>query len=147
MKKVFFSYSHRDESFREALEAQLSMLKRRGIITAWHDRNIDAGEEFEKRIDENIRDSDVILLLVSPDFIASEYCCDIEMEIALERHENKEATVIPVIIRPCDWHEAPFSKLMAVPADGKPVTLWSDRDSAFLDITNSIKKVVAKNSD
>ncbi|MDR5901785.1 toll/interleukin-1 receptor domain-containing protein [Halomonas icarae] len=144
MKKVFFSYSHRDESFRDALEAQLSILKKRGVITAWHDRAIDAGEEIDRAIDENIHNSDVILLLISPDFIASDYCYDIEMTVAMERHGKGESTVIPVIIRPCDWKDAPFSKLMAVPTDGKPVTLWSDRDSAFLDITNSIKRVVQK---
>lgn len=142
MKKVFFSYSHKDEDIRDKLEVQLSLLKRRGVIKAWHDRDIDAGDELNERIDEHIRSDDIILLLVSPDFMASDYCYDTEMRIAMQRHNSEDAVVIPVIIRPCDWSEAPFGKLMAIPTDGYPVSLWSDQDSALLNVVDSIKKVV-----
>lgn len=142
MKKVFFSYSHKDEAIRDKLEVQLSLLKRRGVIEAWHDRDINAGDELNERIDEHIRSDDIILLLISPDFIASDYCYDTEMRVAMERHNSGDAVVIPVIIRPCDWSEAPFGKLLAVPTDGYPVTLWSDQDSALLNVVDSIKKVI-----
>ncbi|NVF12736.1 toll/interleukin-1 receptor domain-containing protein [Vreelandella maris] len=147
MKKIFFSYSHKDEDIRDKLDTQLSLLKRRGVIEAWHDRAIDVGSELDKEIDEHVRNDDIILLLVSPDFIASDYCFDTEMKIAMERHNSGDAIVVPIIIRPCDWKEAPFGKLMAAPKDGRPVTLWENQDSAFLDIVDSIKKAIKKVSD
>lgn len=136
---VFFSYSHADEALRDQLEKQLSMLKRQGIIETWHDRRIGAGEMFDKAIDERINSDEIILLLVSPDFLASDYCYDVEMKRALERHDKGEAIVIPVILRPCDWHSAPFGKLNASPPDGKPVTKWADRDEAFLEVAKAVR--------
>lgn len=136
---VFFSYSHLDEAIRDQLEVHLAGLKRQGLISAWHDRKIIAGSEFENAIDENLEAAAVILLLVSPDFLNSDYCYKREMRRAMERHEKKEARVIPVIIRPCDWHDLPFGKLLCAPTDGKPVTLWPDRDQAFLDVVRAIK--------
>lgn len=139
MPTVFFSYCHTDEDLRDQLEKQLSMLRRQGIIETWHDRRISAGQEIDKTIDEHINSDDIILLLVSPDFIASDYCYDKEMTRALERHELGEATVIPVILRACDWHHAPFGKLMATPKDGKPVKKWADIDEAFLDVAQAVR--------
>jgi TIR domain len=136
---VFFSYSHADETFRNELEKQLSMLKRQGIIETWHDRRIGAGEEIDKSIDERINRDAIILLLVSPDFLASDYCYDIEMKRAMERHLEGEAVVIPVILRHCDWHPAPFGKLNATPPDGKPITKWADRDEAFLEVAKAVR--------
>jgi len=141
--KLFFSYSHVDETLRNELEKHLVMLKHKGIIDTWHDRVIDAGTEFDTKIDNNLVTSDIILLLVSVDFLASDYCYNIEMTKALEMHENKQAVVVPVILRNCDWHNAPFSKLMAVPTDGKSITTWSDRDTAFLNVTKSIENVAS----
>jgi hypothetical protein len=141
---VFFSYSHADEVLRDQLEKQLSMLKRQGIIETWHDRRIGAGEEFAKAIDERINSDDIILLLVSPDFLASDYCYDIEMKRALERHEAGEATVIPVILRPCDWHSAPFGKLNTTPPDGRPVTKWADRDEAFVEVAKAVRAAAGR---
>lgn len=94
------------------------------------------------KVDEHLNTSQIILLLISPDFIASDYCYDKEMNRALERHEVGEARVIPVILRPVDWTKAPFSKLKALPTDGKAVTKWANRDSAFLDIAQGIRKVI-----
>lgn len=141
---VFFSYSHKDEELRNELEKHLIMLKRKGIIETWHDRVILAGSELTNEIDKNLQNADIILLLVSIDFLASDYCYDIEMKKALEMHANNEATVIPVILRNCDWHSAPFGKLMAVPIDGKGIVTWSDRDSAFLNVAKSIEAVALK---
>lgn len=140
MPSVFFSYCHADEVLRDQLEKQLSMLKRQGVIETWHDRRIGAGQEIDAAIDNHINIDEIILLLVSPDFIASDYCYNIEMNRAMERHAAKEAIVIPVILRACDWHHAPFGKLLATPEDGKPVTLWPDRDVAFLQVAQAVRK-------
>lgn len=142
--KVFFSYSHKDEKLRDELEKHLIMLKRKGIISTWHDRKIDAGEILDTEIDDNIKTADIILLLISVDFLASNYCYEIEMNIALERDSRNEAKVIPIILRQCDWHSAPFSNMNALPIDGKCVTSWSDMDAAFLNITKGIEKVATK---
>ncbi|QQS10758.1 MAG: toll/interleukin-1 receptor domain-containing protein [Rhodospirillales bacterium] len=144
MVSVFFSYSHKDEALRDALETQLSMLKRQGIIETWHDRRIGAGEVLDEVIDRRINSDEIILLLVSPDFIASNYCYDVEMGQALKRHEARDAIVIPVILRPCEWHHAPFGKLAATPRDGKPITRWTDRDEAFLDVAQAIREAVKR---
>lgn len=142
--KLFFSYSHKDEELRDELEKHLIMLKRQGVISTWHDRKIDGGSALDKEIDDNLKDSNIILLLVSVDFLASDYCYEIEMKEALKMHENKQAVVVPVILRNCDWSSAPFSKLMALPTDGKSITTWADKDSAFLNIAKGIKNIATK---
>jgi hypothetical protein len=144
MPSVFFSYSHADERLRDQLEKQLSMLKRQGVIETWHDRRIGAGEDIDRAIDERINTDDIILLLVSADFLASDYCYDVEMTRGMERHKAGEATVIPVILRACDWHHAPFGKLNAIPRDGKPVTLWPDADEAFLEVAKAIRQAASR---
>lgn len=139
--QLFFSYSHKDEPLRDELESHLSSLKRNGIISDWHDRKIGAGVEWANAIDQNLEHADMILLLVSADFLASDYCYDIEMKRALEKHKTGEARVIPVILRPTDWSDAPFAHLQALPRDAKPVSTWSNQDEAWLDITKNIRKV------
>jgi hypothetical protein len=136
--QVFFSYSHADEPLRDEIEKQLSMLKREGVIAAWHDRRISAGTEFASVIDAHVQTADVILLLVSADFLASDYCFDIEVKRAMERHDAGQAVVIPVILRACDWHRAPFGKLNASPRDGKPITQHADRDQALLEVAQAV---------
>jgi len=140
--EVFYSYSHKDEELRDELEKHLSILKRQGVITGWHDRRIGAGREWEAEIDTHLNTAHIILLLISADFLASDYCYDVEMKRAIERHEAKEARVIPVMLRPCDWKGAPFGKLQALPKDAKPVSSWSDRDQAFLNVAQGIRATV-----
>lgn len=140
--KIFFSYSHKDEALRDQLEAHLSLLRNQGLVESWHDRRITAGSEVDPSIAAALEDSEVILLLVSSDFIASNYCYSREMMRAMERHEAREANVVPVILRDCEWHQAPFGKLMAAPKDGKPVTLWPDIDRAFADVARQVRRVL-----
>lgn len=142
MAKLFFSYSHADEALRNELEKHLSILKRQGFIEPWHDRRIGAGGEFAREISQNLEAADVILLLVSADFLNSDYCYDIEMKRAMERHEAGEARVIPVILRPCDWHDAPFGKLLATPPDGKAVKSFPSLDDAFVLVVADIKQAL-----
>lgn len=142
MATIFFSYSHKDEELRDRLETALATMKRQGLIEAWHDRRLLAGDHFDHQIRAELERADLILLLVSPDFIASDYCYDVEVMRALERHSRGEARVIPVILRACDWHPMPFGKLLAAPQDGKPVKSWPDLDEAFLDIAKSIRRAL-----
>jgi len=139
---LFFSYSHVDEDLRDQLETHLSGLRRQGMISSWHDRRITAGDDLGQAIDSHINTADVILLLVSPDFIASDYCYDREMKRALERHQQGDARIIPVILRPCDWHDLPFGKFLATPKDGRPITMWPNVDEAFLDVVTAIKRAL-----
>lgn len=140
--RLFYSYSHEDAELRKRLEDHLAALRRSGHISEWHDRNIDLGEEWAKEIDRNLASADIILLLVSASFLASEYCWSVEMTKALERHSKGEAKVIPVILRPCAWHITPFAKLQAAPSDTKPVTSWSDPHEALYDVATRIERVV-----
>lgn len=144
MASVFFSYSHADEALRDQLEKQLSLLKRQGIIEVWHDRRIGAGQDFGKEIDRHVEIDDIILLLVSADFLDSDYCYNKEMLRAMERHEAGDAIVIPVILRACDWHGAPFGKLNATPPDGRPVTQYPDRDQALLEVAKAVRSAAER---
>jgi hypothetical protein len=140
--KLVYSYSHKDEALRGELERHLAILKRSGVIQSWYDRNIEAGTDWSKEIDDQINRADVILLLISADFLASDYCHEIEMKRALERDRSGEARVIPVILRAVDWAGAEFAQLQALPTDGRPVTSWSNTDEAFTDIAKGIRRAV-----
>jgi len=142
--EVFFSYSHKDIVLRNELEKYLSSLKRQSRIISWHDGEIGAGKEWDREIEEHIDRAHVILLLIRQDFIASDYCYEREMKRALERHKKGEARVVPIILRPAHWEVTPFGMLQALPTEAKPVTLWKDRDEAFLDVVRGIQKVVDK---
>lgn len=142
MANVFFSYSHADEALRDELQKHLAVLKREGSITTWHDRRLLAGDNLDGTIQQSLEEADIVLLLVSKDFLASGYCYDIEFERAMERHRQGLCRVIPVILRPCDWQSTPIGGLVAVPKDGKPVVSWPDSDDAFLDVTRKIREYV-----
>ena len=144
MPSLFLSYSHKDEAVRDELEVHLAMLKRQGIIDAWHDRRIAAGDEWDHVIKENLENADIILLLVSPYFLASSYCYDIEVKRALERHEDGSARVIPVIVDPCDWKTTPFAKLATLPKDAKPISKYPNQHDAFLEIVQAIRAVAGQ---
>lgn len=142
--RLFCSYSHKDEMLRAELETHLKIMQHQGLIDTWHDRKIEPGDDWKQSIDNNLERAEIILLLISSDFIASDYCFEKEMKRALERHDKNEARVIPVIVRNVSWQSAEFAKLQALPKDGKAVTLWSDRDSAWKDVTDGIAKAVER---
>lgn len=139
---VFISYSHKDQELREELEKHLTILRRNGFVRIWHDRKIAAGVEWRGVIDENLRSASLILLLVSPDFMASDYCYDVEMNCALLRHECREARVIPIILRKVMWDNAPFAKLQALPAEGRPAKDWGSLDDALDNVARGIRAAV-----
>src|SRR5262245_23088941 len=139
--KLFFSYSHKDEALRNELVNHLQILTRQGVISSWHDRKILPGDEWDHHIHAQLATADIILLLISADFIASDYCLDTEVKIALERSASGEAPVVPILLRPVDWTGALFAKLHALPTSGKPVTMWSNHDAAFADVAQGIRKL------
>ena len=124
------------------MEEALALLKRQGLISDWHDRKIGAGDEWKGAIDKNLEEAQVILLLVSASFIASDYCWDIELKRAIERHDRGEARVIPIILRPCVWNTSPFGKLQALPKDAKPIVEWRPRDAGFKDVAQGIWRAI-----
>lgn len=141
---IFYSYAHEDAELRDKLDKHLAAMQRNNLIVGWHDRDIQAGIEWEQEINEHLDGAQIILLLISSDFIASEYCYSIEMKRAMERHERGEARVIPIILRSVDTEGMPFSKLEMLPTDRKPVTDWPNYDSAFVNIAQGIRKIVEK---
>jgi hypothetical protein len=141
---IFYAYEHRDEMYRDELEKHLAILKRIGVVKEWYDRRIDFGDEWRSEIASQINQAQIILLLVSTDFLVSDYCYDVEMSRALERHESAEAVVIPLILRPCDWAQAPFGKLLSLPKDARPVSIWANQDEAFIDIAQGIRSAAVR---
>jgi len=142
--KIFYSYAHEDQEFRDRLEKQLSVFKKQGLISEWDVRDIDAGKELEPEIEAHLNSADIILLLISPNFMASQYCYSNEIEQALVRHESKEVRVIPIILRPVHWQNSSIGNLKALPSEAKPVTMWRNRDEAFYDIAESIIQTITE---
>lgn len=142
--KIFFCYAHEDEALLNRLKKHLKPFQREGLIDTWHDRDITAGAEWEREISEQLNTSQLILLLVSPDFMDSDYCYSVEMKRAIERHKKGEAHVIPIILRHVYWWGEPLGKFQALPTDAKPVTdpEWHNLDIAFLDVAQGIRAVV-----
>jgi hypothetical protein len=140
--RAFISYNHQDEQYRVELDKHLALLKREGIVDVWSDHCIRPGEAFDPAIAAALEQSDVILLLVSADFMHSDYCSTVELARAMERRDEGDAIVVPIILRPCDWKSAPFGRLKALPTDGRPVTRWPTLDDAFLGIVEQLQAML-----
>jgi Tfp pilus assembly protein PilF len=140
--EVFCSYAHEDENYRQQLETHLSALKRQGLISLWHDRLIMPGSHWTHTIDRHVESASVIILLISADFLASDYCYNVEMKRALERHEANEARVIPIIVRPCDWQHLPIGQLLALPTDAKPISTLKSVDKGWQQVAAGLRRVI-----
>jgi hypothetical protein len=140
---LFMSYSHKDEHLRAQLEEHLASLRRDGLVDVWHDRKLVPGEEWDAKLMEQLEAAGVIVLLVSSAFIASEFCWSRELAVAMARHEDGTACVVPVVVRPSEWSASPFAKLQALPRGAKAVTLWSNRDEAWLDVAKGLRQAIA----
>src|SRR6266700_5110514 len=138
----YFRPSHKDRALRDELEIHLSTIKRQDIISSWYDGDISPGAEWEPQIMERLTSAQIILLLISADFIHSDFCYGVEMKRAIERHNVGEVRVIPILLRPTDWQGAPFAKLKMLPTDATAVTSWSAHDEAFLDVVQDIRKAI-----
>jgi TIR domain len=140
--EVFLSYAYQDHTFGRELEKHLSGLKRQGIISSWSNIDIVPGTEWHLQIRNHLNAAQIILLLISADFMASEFCYSIEMTRAIERHQVNQTRVLPIIVRPCDWKSAPFAALQVLPTAGRAVTRWPTHDDAFEDVVQGIRRAV-----
>ena len=139
---IFISYSHIDAPALERLHKHLAVLRQEGLIKDWYDRDILAGDRFDEAIEAELNSADIFLALASPDFLASSYCVEKEMARAIERDSAGELRIIPVILEPCEWLKTPLGKFKATPKDGKPVAEWPNANSAYLDVTTEIRRIV-----
>ena len=143
--KAFISYSHKDEGALERLHTHLAMLRRDGHIDEWYDREILAGDDINKEISEELESCELFLALISPDFLASNYCYETEMKRALERHDAGKVRVVPIIIEACDWKVTPLGKLKALPRDGMPIGEWTNQNTAYLDVVTELRRILVEN--
>ncbi len=141
--KLFISYASEDDRHRERLERHLSPLRREGLVTIWHNQRIAPGDDWRARIGAALQESDVVLLLVSADFLASDFCVDVELARAVERHHAGTSRVIPVLVRSADWETPPLASLQVLPRSKKPVVQWEDHDQAWTEVALEIRRVVA----
>lgn len=140
--KLFYCYAREDKVLRDELEIHLAGLKRQYNLTHWSDREITPGADWEQVIDEHLNTADIILLLISPHFVASDYCYGKEMQRALERHEAGMCCVIPILLRPTYWEDMPFSGIQLLPTDAEPITNWANRDKAFHDVAKGVSAAI-----
>jgi len=139
---LFFCYAPEDESLCQEFESHLSPLRRVKQITSWLSRDIVAGTDWAHEIETHLHTASIILLLISPDFIASDYCYTTEMQIALDRYRAGKAYVVPIIVRPVHWEITPLGQLPVLPLRGQPVTLWPNRDAVWLAIAQKVSELV-----
>lgn len=139
--KVFISYSHQDEKLKDELLKHLAPLKRNGLVSEWHDRKLMAGENWRSEISRNLYEADIVILIISIDFINSDYCYEIEMEQAIIRNNEGKCRVVPVLARPCLWADAPFAQIQALPRDAKPISMWSNQDEALVYIAEKLQEL------
>ena len=140
---VLLYRTRKGTSDTQKLEILLAPLLRDKLISVWHDRRILPGQEWDLEIAKNLETADIVLLLVSPDFLASGYAYSREMLRAVKRHESGSATVVPIILRPSDWRSSPLGSLEALPSKGRPVALWADRDEAWLDVLQGLRRLIS----
>lgn len=139
---AFISYSHNDTAKLDLLHKHLVQLQRERIISTWTDNEIPAGGSLNKNISTALNNSKIFIALLSPDYIASNYCYEKEFQKALEMQAQDEIIIVPIILEPCDWLSTPFKEFKALPKDGKPVSTWENRNTAFLDVIQNIRKLV-----
>jgi len=144
---LFYSYAHEDEALRDELQGHLKLLERRGLLAPWHDRQIVLGAHWSGAIDANLRNAELVLLLISKDFIESDYIWGTELAVAMQRQAEHEAVVVPIIVRavdlePDDAQDLPFLKLQALPTDLRPVTSWPNRDEAWTNVAKGLRVTV-----
>jgi len=141
---LFYSYAHEDEPLREELAGHLKIMERRGVIRPWHDRCLAPGQKWDNEINTQLATADLVLLLVSADFIKSDYIWSHELDAAMKRHARGEASVVPVMLRSVDITDAPFAALQGLPTDLRPVTSWPNRDEAWTDVAKGVRWNISK---
>lgn len=143
---AFISYSHADEKHLERLHKHLAMLLREGTLDTWSDHKILPGGRIGPEINGKLNDSGLFIALVSPDYLASNYCYEKEFETALALAEAGKIRIVPVILEPCDWLSSPFNQFLALPKDGKAISEWTNQNNAYLDVVTGLRRVVASDA-
>jgi hypothetical protein len=143
MAHAFISYSHSDEHIVKRLHAHMSQLKREGNLTSWFDGEILAGASLDKDITTELNKTDIFIAIVSPDYLNSAYCFDIEFQDALNRFALGHVRIVPVIAQPCDWKASPFGKFKAIPKDGKPISEWTNENNALLNVIDELRRLIS----
>ena len=139
--RIFVSYSHKDSGAQEQLEIHLAPLKRDGV-SIWFDGDINAGDALDASISRELRQADIFVALLSPDYLHSRYCWDIEYKRAMNRRARGTMRVVAVVVRSCDWRSTRAARFKLLPEDGKPVTKWRSSDDAFLNVAEGLRGVV-----
>ncbi len=146
MRKLFISYSHQDDKYLDLFHKHLANLKRENHVSTWTDRDILTG-----KLDENIwkalEESQIFIALLSPDYIASSYCYDKEFKTALQRVEDGNLIIVPIIMESCDWQSSPFSDFKILPKDAKPVANWDNPNNAMVDVIQTIRRLLQAGDD
>lgn len=139
--KVFLCYTSSDLEALEQLRQQLKLLERTGLIETWYNRQILPGADYVQEIEARLNQAQVIILLVSSTFLASEYCDGKEMEHALQLHREARAVVVPVQIEPSLWDLTPLGDLQALPDNNKPVSEWRRASAAWVNVAVGIREL------
>ncbi len=139
---IFTSYAHEDEPLKNEMDKYLKVLKRSGKIDTWNDRALIAGQEWDKTIMDELKKANIILLLISVDFNASDFIWEKELSEAMRRHEEGSAFVVPIILRSCKWTDMPYAKLQALPTNATPITEYPNKDQAFTEVATGIERLV-----
>lgn len=142
--KMFISYSHKDKFFLNELTKHLKTLEQRGIIEKWHDGELVAGDHINSEIEEHLLDADLVVFLVSADFISSYYCFEVELKKTFDRLYDGAVRIIPIIVRPCKWKDTVLSRYLAATKDGKPISKYDNADDAWVEVVGSIERAVNK---
>lgn len=137
--KVFISYAHKDEQFKDALVEHMSGLVRADIVSEWNDRKIVPGQDWSDQISENLASSEIILFLISSSFMNSDYCMGVEVQKALSMHKEGSAQLIPIVIRAVDWSDSDLSKIQGLPKDAVPIASWGNEDEAWVNVIRGVK--------
>ncbi len=140
--EAFISYSHRDEQYLERLKVHLTQAKRDGLISDWTDQEITTGSNLDNSIANVLLSSQLFIAIVSPDYIASNYCYEKEFSSALKMQEEGRLIIVPIIVEPCDWQNTPFGKLKAIPKDGKPISEYTNMNVAFLNVVDELRRLI-----
>ncbi len=144
--QAFISYSHNDEHYLDLLVKHLAQLKRDGHLQEWTDKAIEAGSNLDEAVASGLNSANLFIALLSPDYLNSNYCYEIEFKKAQEMHEEGQLRIIPIVVEDCDWLNSPFSKLKAIPKDGLAISRWSNQNTAMLDVIQNLRKVLQNSS-
>jgi hypothetical protein len=146
MVKAIISYCHTDERGRDRLQVHLTTLQRDDLLSTWTDCEILAGDHIDNTISKALEDSSIFIALVSPDYLNSRYCYDVEFARAMELQQIGSMRIVPVILEPCDWTSTPLGKFKGIPKDGRAISLWTNENAAFLNVTSELRALLNASS-